>query len=85
MDSRAQGERHLPNPLSQQGPFPLGNHPASQVNGASAPTSNGSAGRRSVSSHPSEGHRHILAWGQLFIKNKNKKEKTFTWGGNSCV
>lgn len=26
-----------------EGPFPLGNHPASQVNGASAPTSNGSA------------------------------------------
>lgn len=54
-DSQAQGERHLSNPLSLQSPFPLGNHPASQVNGASAPTSNGSAGTRSVSSHPSEG------------------------------
>lgn len=51
-DSRAQSERHLPNPLLQQGPFPLGNHPASQDRGIGS-NSNGSAGtRRCPPTHP---------------------------------
>lgn len=64
---------HLPTPLCNR-VLPSGNHPASQVNGASAPTSNGSAGtRRCPPTHP-KGIGTSCSLGQLFIKNKIKRQ-----------